>query len=68
MDGQLYKAGQYKYLCSDGTICTWDELIDGLDADLVPKCRRDFALYLSCLEAKPIVMLDASTCAMPKLL
>ena len=66
MDDQLFNVAQCKYLCSDGLIYTWDELIDGLDADLIPKCQHDFALFLSCVEARPIVFIDVASCTKEK--
>ena len=43
-----------QYLCEDGEVRTWAELVQYLQPDLLPCCERDYDILLWCYGAEAV--------------
>ena len=43
-----------RFLCDDGVVRTWGELVKDMDADVYPQDERDYDLLMFCFGAEPV--------------
>ncbi len=47
-------AADTRFMCGDGVVRTWGELVAGIDTDIYPICEGDYTLLLWCYDAEPM--------------
>lgn len=43
-----------RFLCDDGVVRTWSELVENIEEDVYPCCQGDYDTLLWCYGAEPV--------------
>lgn len=43
-----------RFLCDDGVVRTWGELVENIEEDVYPCCQGDYDTLLWCYGAEPV--------------